>query len=486
MHQPHEHPTSASTTQAETQPPSRPMALVAATLPLVFSVGGCLLYPTTLGSWSPDIMGNLRDMGLVAALLIGGVTCFSAIAIAGCLYFAGRGARLPTAVPLLFATLPWLASLTVGVLSMLKTTAAAEYAQPAERAMLIAAGLSETTLSRIVGGTHASALCAATAVGLALAAVGQRAPRRSVVGALIGGAVITPIVGLALYTFIIASSAAVIVLVAALGAFLASSIAGFAIGADTPKARSAALGVSSPIAAGLAVTLAVATAWSVSLGHVFTALAYAAPESRGALVTTGLAEIGPLQLASHVSIAIALLAAAALAGWSFARVAPSRGRIVGALALLAVVGLATGADTLLSPTDSQLEALTPPPEAPSLPVDDSPPTDSRVSLGPLEDERGAGVFDPSIVTRGIHSRLHQVDDCYERELGFDPRLGGRVRVSFTVLVDGSVTGARAVENTASPALAACTVAMVSALHFDPGPELGSVAFTCPFVFAPQP
>ncbi|MEM7677650.1 MAG: AgmX/PglI C-terminal domain-containing protein, partial [Myxococcota bacterium] len=74
----------------------------------------------------------------------------------------------------------------------------------------------------------------------------------------------------------------------------------------------------------------------------------------------------------------------------------------------------------------------------------------------------------------------------ERELGRNPTLAGKVTVEFTIVERGTVSNARAAENTTgSPAVASCVTAAVRRFRFRPGPEGGSVTFRYPFVFAPQ-
>lgn len=65
-----------------------------------------------------------------------------------------------------------------------------------------------------------------------------------------------------------------------------------------------------------------------------------------------------------------------------------------------------------------------------------------------------------------------------------PRLGGGLRVEFTIRTDGSVEGVYVTENTVSPMVGECVVTIIDALHFTPGPTGGSVRFRFPFVFAP--
>jgi TonB family protein len=109
-----------------------------------------------------------------------------------------------------------------------------------------------------------------------------------------------------------------------------------------------------------------------------------------------------------------------------------------------------------------------------------------VQQGALADEGGSGIFDPQIVARQIRVRIRAIQRCYERELRNNPSLAGRVMVRFTIEERGTVSGARATENTTgSPAVAACVVNTIRRFRFNPGPEGGSVQFAYPFVFAPQ-
>lgn len=110
----------------------------------------------------------------------------------------------------------------------------------------------------------------------------------------------------------------------------------------------------------------------------------------------------------------------------------------------------------------------------------------RIRLEDGGDIGGAGDFDSSIVVRTIRTRLRAIQRCYETELRRNPTLQGKVTVQFTIVERGTVSQARATENTTgSPAVANCVVSTVRRFRFNPGPEGGSVSFSYPFVFAPQ-
>ena len=84
------------------------------------------------------------------------------------------------------------------------------------------------------------------------------------------------------------------------------------------------------------------------------------------------------------------------------------------------------------------------------------------------------------------TRLRAIQRCYETELRTNPTLEGKVTVEFTIVERGTVTNARASENTTgSAAVANCVVRTVRRFRFNPGPDGGSVTFSYPFVFAPQ-
>ncbi len=110
----------------------------------------------------------------------------------------------------------------------------------------------------------------------------------------------------------------------------------------------------------------------------------------------------------------------------------------------------------------------------------------RIRLQGGGDIGGSGDFDPAIVARTIRTRIRAIQRCYEQQLRRNPTLAGKVTVQFTIVERGTVSAARATENTTNDAaVAACVVNTVRRFRFNPGPEGGSVSFSYPFVFAPQ-
>jgi TonB family protein len=102
------------------------------------------------------------------------------------------------------------------------------------------------------------------------------------------------------------------------------------------------------------------------------------------------------------------------------------------------------------------------------------------------DTGGGGDMPTEVVTRTIRQRVRAIRRCYERELGRNPNLEGKVTVAFSVMESGTVAHSRVVENTShNAALGRCVASTLGRMRFHPGPEGGSVDFRYPFVFAPQ-
>lgn len=99
---------------------------------------------------------------------------------------------------------------------------------------------------------------------------------------------------------------------------------------------------------------------------------------------------------------------------------------------------------------------------------------------------GTGEFDANLVLTMVKNRMSAIKSCYDRALRTNPTAAGRVKVEFTIQPNGTVSGARAVENTTgSDEVASCVVSTVERFRFNPGPQGGSVTFSYPFVFQLQ-
>ena len=81
-------------------------------------------------------------------------------------------------------------------------------------------------------------------------------------------------------------------------------------------------------------------------------------------------------------------------------------------------------------------------------------------------------------------RRHQrgIRYCYERQLGDDPTLAGRVSVNWTIDLDGRVSSSSITENTMGDrTVESCILREVGRMRFDQ-PDGGMVVVTYPFTF----
>jgi hypothetical protein len=218
------------------------------------------------------------------------------------------------------------------------------------QASVIARGMEEASTPRILGAWCASALVGATALGLAIAAAGQRAANWKPMAALLGGVTALPLLGAA--TWLIASegygAVALVVLTAALGASATLMVAFGAAAGDVPHGRAAALAAAAGPAAVLAVLAAVTASETAALASIFSAIAHAPPASRGAFLALGVEEVfGPGATVRWVTAGAGTLACLGLAAYAASRARPSVGRLVGGAALGLAVLLPLGVDRIV-------------------------------------------------------------------------------------------------------------------------------------------
>ena len=322
--------------------PSQGLAIAAALTPTVFSLFACVLFGLATAAGGGSLLYAIQEMGTSFYFILF-ASLSAMVAVSVLLYAAARGVRVPAALTIALASLPWLTGVAGARWGVHVATSAVAGADPASRAVLMAAGIAEATHARLFGALIASGLLGASAFGLALGALAQRAPGRSIAGGAIGLAVMLPLLALAGYATTAARSGGLGMVLAAMGAILATALASAGAGAD-PRARSGPLASAAPIAAGLSVQAAAVAASSISLVAVFSAVASADPASRGQLVVAGAREMAPLSLALVLVVPLSLLAAAAVAGWSATRARPTVGSLIGAGALLVTAGIVVLAD----------------------------------------------------------------------------------------------------------------------------------------------
>lgn len=329
--------------------PSTGLAVLAASLPLVFLVLACPLTALALsGGLDGARFGYAIREGGAAVFLVFGTSLLAVVALGALLALAAKGWRVPAVLPVGFAALPWLSGLLGALLGMSLARDAIAYADPASQATMLARGIAEATTNSFFGAALSSALLAAVGLGLAVGALAQRAPQRGAIGALLGGGAMLPVLALALWAMAsVRILGALELVLAALGAVLAAALSGFATGADAPHGRSGALGAAACVASGLALVAGASHAAASGTMEIFGALAFAEPEARSTLLATAAAELGPLAIASFFGLPLASIASALIAGLAALRVRPSAGRIGGAVALMVLAAAIVAADAIV-------------------------------------------------------------------------------------------------------------------------------------------
>lgn len=315
--------------------PSTGLAALAASFAIVFPIVAFVLL---LGMGGPESALRLLQEGGVWAYAVLGMTALSAIACAILVFLAGRGARVPLALPIGIAAMPWIAGMAGARVGASTVAAALSFADPAAKATIVAAGISESMTSRLLGGWLASSLLAAVGCGLALASIGQRAPNRRGAAALLA-LLALPFGALAGWQ-IVSFPDAIFLAPAVLGALLSTALAGAGAGGDAPHGRAAALAAAAPIAAGLGFAASAVAIGVAQMREVFGLLATVGSADRISILARAAEEMRPMAMMPVLAAIATLVAAGAVAVWAITRARPSAGRITGGvLVVLVAIGV---------------------------------------------------------------------------------------------------------------------------------------------------
>lgn len=327
---------------------SRLLAVLAALLPPALAVLGCGGFLLLVP------IESARDVGALAALVP--MTIIIAALIASVLlYLAAAGRKVPTALAVLVASGPLLIGAGLTLLAMYRAEMAIAYASPDQVTALASVALSEALIPRASGSLGAAALLSSVAIGLALAAI-------------------------------------------------ALSRAG-----EETRASARALVAALPVTVALAIGAAGEAIFSARAVRSLAAIGEALPEDRTGMALRYFRDVAVVQAVATWVWVPGLLLTGIAAIWVVTRARPTAGRVIGAVALVIVVGLVVGVQVLarpsapanlsgsnpaaLPPAETDLPqtiAADPPPVAPMvvlamghIEVEDRPVADLRTELEQL-------------------------------------------------------------------------------------------------------
>jgi|GEM_PF-6650760 len=344
----------------QTQPPSPAGVGFAASLPFVVGLLATIVF--VVGLADESVMPFMQETGWPFYAIVA-MSWFAALVLTVTLVLAARGMRIPSALSLFFAGLPWLVGVAGARFSTTTAINAVQNADAASRASIMAMGIAEASGARLLGAWCTSALAGALALGLAIAALGQRSTNRKPLFAVVGLALALPLLALAGYAVVSGAFGgfAVYGVVAALGAVVAMAVAAAGAG-DSPHARAASLAAAVAPAALVSFLGAVAAMETGGFRAAFGAVAMAPAEMRVMLLAEGAESFVVGGQLAALAIGAMAVAAAVLAGWAVSRERPGIGAIGGGVAMVFTALLVIGGDRaaeLATESDVSEMALTP-------------------------------------------------------------------------------------------------------------------------------
>jgi len=253
------------------------------------------------GVMAPGVAGALAVAMIVTALLE------ALIAL---------GFRIPAAVPIAIATLPWWAAVAGVPIGSTQMFQAVTMVNPDDRVRILAAGTSEILGGRILGAWGAVALLCTTALALAAASLASGVPRKA-----LGAAIALPALG----SFVLAmlagrlagAGSGLCLVIPALIFTVVSAVAGWSCG-RAPEGRSSPSAAVGTVAAGaMGLVGGAVVLSSLSARRAYAAASQAAFDRE--LLRTSLEEILSARTMVNVALLLALVAVAAAAAWAASR-----------------------------------------------------------------------------------------------------------------------------------------------------------------------
>ena len=105
--------------------------------------------------------------------------------------------------------------------------------------------------------------------------------------------------------------------------------------------------------------------------------------------------------------------------------------------------------------------------------------------GGAEPVVGSGGLSKDVIQKVINRHQTEVKFCYERELVENPKLKGKVTVTFTVAPDGKVASAEVASSDLTKTIDACITGRIKTWAFPPPQGGGVVTITFPWIFVPK-
>ncbi len=265
-------------------------------------------------------------------------TMASVVVMSVLLFLMARGKAVPSAIGLLAGLTPWIAGLGAARAGASRVAQALLEVDPAQRALLTAQGIAESSIALSYGALLSGALLAALALGSALAAFGRRAPERRGVFALFA------LLGLPLLGISVLASPKVeggwLLILPALLSFAALGLAGGSLGRGEAAARAGALAATTPTALGLSFVATGVSLQQHAMQMALAAMAAADAPSRVIFALRAADEVGRLGDTVLYAALVSIVAALAFVALAAPRSPITPARIAGTAA--AVFALTVG------------------------------------------------------------------------------------------------------------------------------------------------
>lgn len=310
-------------------------------------MGATIVLVLVLALTSRDVARALEDLeGASILLLVLGL--LSTVVTTVLVGLSAAGFRIPAAATLLVAAFPWIAS---SLSIIIQSSGLAENmagVEPEQRAILFAQFVSGGINGRALGALIAGTLLGSACISLGVAAIGQRAPNRSWVGALIGFGTTSLLSFVAVLVGVLtfARLSVGLLMLPVFAGTIGATLAAWGAGDDQPHGRASALAAASPVMMGVACAAGAVLMSTYVTVEIFSALAYADPSQRASYMAHGAEQAAPLKILESWGAVVFFLPALGVGIWAAAKSRASVGRIIGAVAAVFAVALVFSLDAL--------------------------------------------------------------------------------------------------------------------------------------------